>query len=206
VPSTTMRKLSALAAACLCALAAFAPSAAHAGVGQILRDCNVHGKLTGHYSQKELAEALAQLQGDQSEYTDCESSIRAAQAAAARQGAQSHEHNGNGNSARAHAAGNGGSSNGGSGGSSSGGSQASSSHPATKADENAIRQASSSPSDVPLPGGGTISPTKASAAGSSGLHAMPVPLRVVLILLATGALAGIGLGVRRRVLDRRTDT
>jgi cobalamin biosynthesis Mg chelatase CobN len=203
VPSTTMRKLSALAAACLCALAAFAPGAAHAGVGQILRDCNLHGKLTGHYSQKELAEALAQLQGDQSEYTDCESSIRAAQAAAARQGAQSHEHSGN--TARAHAAGNGGS-NGGSGGSTNGGSQASSSHAATKADENAIHQASSSPSDVPLPGGGTVSPTKASATGSSGLHAMPVPLRVVLILLAAGALAGVGLGVRRRVLDRRTDT
>jgi cobalamin biosynthesis Mg chelatase CobN len=201
-----MRKLSALAAACLCALAAFAPSAAQAGVGQILRDCNLHGKLTGHYSQKELAEALAQLQGDQSEYTDCESSIRAAQAAAARQGAQSHEHSGNGNSSRAHAAGSGGSSNGGSGGSGSGDSQSSASHPATKADENAIHQASSSPSDVPLPGGGTISPTKASATGSSGLHAMPVPLRVVLILLATGALAGVGLGVRRRVLDRRSDT
>jgi hypothetical protein len=35
---------------------------------------------------------------------------------------------------------------------------------------------------------------------------MPVPLRVVLILLAAGALAGVGLGLRRRVLDRRSDT
>jgi hypothetical protein len=204
VPSTTMRKLSALAAACLCALAALAPSAAHASVGQILRDCNVHGKLTGHYSQKELAEALAQLQGDQSEYTDCESSIRAAQAAAARQGAASHEHGGSGSS-HAHAASNGGSSGGGSSNGGSGGSQ-SAGHPASKADENAVHQASSTPNDVPLPGGGSLSPTKASAAGGSGLHAMPVPLRVVLILLATGALAGVGLGVRRRVLDRRSDS
>jgi hypothetical protein len=203
VPVTTMRKLSALVAACLCALAALAPSAAHASVGQILRDCNLHGKLTGHYSQKELAQALAQLQGDQSEYTDCASSIRAAQAAAARQGAASHQHN---SSSHAHAASTGGSSTGGSDNNGGGGSSSkSASHAPTAADQNAIHQASRTPGDVPLPSGGTISPTKASATGG-GLHSMPVPLRVVLILLAAGALAGVGLGVRRRVLDRRSDT
>jgi hypothetical protein len=203
VPATTMRKLSVLVAACLCALAAVAPSAARASVGQILRDCNLHGKLTGHYSQKELAQALAQLQGDQSEYTDCASSIRSAQAAAARQGAASHQHN---SSSHAHAASTGGSSTGGSDDNGGGGSSKSTSHAPTPADQNAIHQASRTPGEVPLPGGGTISPTKASATGGGGLHSMPVPLRVVLILLAAGALAGVGLGVRRRVLDRRSDT
>jgi hypothetical protein len=200
-PSMTMRKLSALAAACLCLLAAFAPAAAHASASQILRDCNLHGHLTGHYSQKDLANALAQLQGDQSEYTDCEASIKAAQAAGARQSAASHQHHGS-----AHGATTGGSTGGGSS-TGSGHTSASGAGPvATKADQNAIHRAAKLPGNVQLPGGESISPTNASATGSSGLHAMPVPLRVVLILLAAGALAGVGLGLRRRVLDRRTDT
>jgi cobalamin biosynthesis Mg chelatase CobN len=200
--SLTMRKLPALAAACLCLLAAFAPAAAHASASQILRDCNLHGHLTGHYSQKDLANALAQLQGDQSEYTDCEASIKAAQAADARQAAASHQHHGS-----THGATNGGGTTGGGTSSGAGASTAAAaSHAPTKADQNAIHRAASQPGSVALPGGESISPTNSSATGSSGLHAMPVPLRVVLILLAAGALAGAGLGLRRRVLDRRTDT
>jgi hypothetical protein len=202
VPSMTMRKLPALAAACLCLLAAYAPTAAHASVGQILRDCQLHGTLTHHYSQKDYRDALAQLQGDQSEYSDCESTIKAAQAADARASAASHKNNSGGN--------HGGTSGGGSNsGGSSGGSAAPrpvANHGATKADQNAIHQASKESGAVPLPSGGTISPTTSSATGGSGLHAMPVPLRVVLILLAAGALTGVGLGLRRRVLDRRSDS
>jgi hypothetical protein len=197
----TMRKLSALAAACLCLLAAFAPAAAHASASQILRDCNLHGHLTGHYSQKDLAGALAQLQGDQSEYTDCEASIKAAQAANAR-AAGARQHHGTAHGATATGGSTGGGSSTGGGGHAGG----AATHPPTPADQNAIHRAARLPGKVALPGGETISPTTSSAASGSGLHAMPVPLRVVLILLAAGALAGAGLGLRRRVLDRRSDT
>jgi hypothetical protein len=202
--STTMRTLTATAAACLLLLAAFAPTAADASVSQILRDCQLHGHLTHHYSQKDYRNALASLQGDQSEYSDCESVIKAAQAADARAGAAKHQQHG---SAHGASTGGGSSNNGGGGsnGSSSGGQSAVVNHGATKADQNAIHRASQQPGAVALPGGGTISPTTSSAAGASGLHAMPVPLRVVLILLAAGALTGAGLGLRRRVIDRRSD-
>lgn len=190
-----MRTLPALVAACL-SLLAFAPAAAQANVSQILRDCQLHGHLTGHYSQKDLAKALAALQGDQAEYSDCASYIREAEAAAARAGAAKHHSNAKGTNATTAGAtaGNGGS-----------GPSAPASHPASKADQNAIRRALHRPGSVPLPGGGTISPTTSSAAGASGLHSMPVPLVIVLILLAAGALTGVGLGLRRRVLDRRFD-
>jgi hypothetical protein len=201
VPPMTMRKLPALAAACLCLLAAYAPTAAHASVGQILRDCQLHGKLTHHYSQQDYRNALAQLQGDQSEYSDCESTIKAAQAADARASAATHKSHTTNHSGTSGGSSNGGGSNGG-----SSGPRAVANHGATKADQNAIHQASREPGAVPLPSGGTISPTTSSASGGSGLHAMPVPLRVVLILLAAGALTGVGLGLRRRVLDRRSDT
>jgi hypothetical protein len=194
-----MRTLPALVAACL-SLLAFAPTAANASVSQILRDCELHGHLTGHYSEQQLAQALSQLKGDQSEYSDCEPYIRAAQAAAARAGAAKHDKSSSGSHATGNGSGGGGKSSGGSGSSSP------ASHPETKADRNAISRALSKPGAVPLPGGGSISPTTSSAAGASGLHAMPVPLRIVLILLAAGALTGVGLGVRRRVIDRRFDS
>jgi hypothetical protein len=196
-PSVTMlRTLPALVAACL-SLLAFVPTAAHASVSQILRDCQLHGHLTGHYSQKELAQALAALQGDQAEYSDCASYIREAEAAAARAGAAKHHAATGSHATTAGAAG------GRSGGS---GPSSPSGHAATPADQKAIRQALHRAGSVPLPGGGTISPTTSSAAGASGLNTLPVPLVIVLILLAAGALTGVGLGVRRRVLDRGFDS
>jgi cobalamin biosynthesis Mg chelatase CobN len=198
-----MRKLPALAAACLFLLAAFAPAAAHASVGQILRDCQLHGKLTRHYSQQDYRNALAQLQGDQSEYSDCESTIRAAQAADARASAANHQSHSSGGG---HSGTTGGTHSGGGSNGAGSGPRAVANHGASKADQNAIHRAAKQSDAVPLPSGGTISPTTASASGGSGLHAMPVPLRIVLILLAAGALTGVGLGLRRRVLDRRSDT
>jgi hypothetical protein len=197
-----MRTLSALAAACFCLLAAFAPTASDASVSQILRDCQLHGHLTHHYSQADYRNALASLKGDLSEYSDCEAMIKAAQAADARQSAVNHQQHG-----PAHGASTGGGSHGGgSTGSGTSGKAAAATHNPTAADQSAIHRASREPGSVALPGGGTISPTTSSAAGTSGLRAMPVPLRIVLILLAAGALTGAGLGLRRRVIDRRSDS
>ncbi|MCW3064145.1 MAG: hypothetical protein JWN32_1317 [Solirubrobacterales bacterium] len=199
MPSSTMRTLTALAAACLCLLAAFAPTAADASVSQILRDCSLHGHLTRHYSQADYRNALAALQGDLSEYSDCQAAIKAAQAADARQSATKHQQHGG-----SHGASTGGTTGGGSTGAGGTKAAAATRNP-TAADQSAIHRAAHQSGSVALPGGGTISPTTSSAAAGSGLHAMPVPLRVVLILLAAGALTGAGLGLRRRVIDRRSD-
>jgi hypothetical protein len=61
------------------------PAAASADVGAaIIRDCQAHGDhVTGHYTQQQYAQALAELPGDVAEYTGCADAIRQAQLAAA---------------------------------------------------------------------------------------------------------------------------
>jgi hypothetical protein len=61
-----------------------APAAAHAdGGAAVIRDCLNHGSITGHYTQQQYAQALAELPADVAEYSDCGSLIRQAQLAAA---------------------------------------------------------------------------------------------------------------------------
>src|SRR3954454_7147762 len=57
-------------------------AAAHASAAQVIRDCTDDGVLSGHYSQKELRSALANLPSDVDEYTNCRDVIRAAQLSA----------------------------------------------------------------------------------------------------------------------------
>jgi hypothetical protein len=61
------------------------PAAASADVGAtIIHDCLIHGEhVTGHYTQQQYAQALAELPGDTAEYTGCADVIRQAQLAAA---------------------------------------------------------------------------------------------------------------------------
>lgn len=74
------RLITPLAAAALL----LAPSAADADGGAVvIRDCLNHGHITGHYSAKQYAQALAELPADVAEYSDCASLIRQAQLAAA---------------------------------------------------------------------------------------------------------------------------
>ncbi|MEX0992876.1 MAG: hypothetical protein WDZ37_02665 [Solirubrobacterales bacterium] len=60
------------------ACAAIATPAAHAGSGDVIRDCAKDGALNGNYSQGELQGALNGLPSDLDEYTDCRSVIRRA--------------------------------------------------------------------------------------------------------------------------------
>jgi hypothetical protein len=60
----------------VCALGAtgaplVAAPAASAGASQVIADCNAHGSLTRHYSAAELRAALATMNADVKEYTDC---------------------------------------------------------------------------------------------------------------------------------------
>jgi len=54
-------------------------STAHASGQQVIRDCTDDGRLEGHYSQKDLRSAQANLPSDVAEYTNCADVIRAAQ-------------------------------------------------------------------------------------------------------------------------------
>src|SRR4051794_41667426 len=57
----------------------FAPAAtALASGGKVVRDCTDDGVLQGHYSQKDLRDALASIPSDVDEYTNCRDVIRRA--------------------------------------------------------------------------------------------------------------------------------
>jgi hypothetical protein len=60
-----------------------APAAAHASPSALISDCLTNGKIVGHYSSQDYAQALANLPTDVSEYSDCADVIRRAQLTAA---------------------------------------------------------------------------------------------------------------------------
>jgi hypothetical protein len=65
-------------------LAALASApAAHASGADVINDCTDDEVLQGHYTQRELSAALAKLDADIDEYTNCRAVIRNAQLAAA---------------------------------------------------------------------------------------------------------------------------
>src|SRR3954465_4866007 len=53
-------------------------AAAFASGGKVIRDCTDDGRLQGHYSQKDLRDALSSLPSDIDEYPDCRDVIRRA--------------------------------------------------------------------------------------------------------------------------------
>src|SRR3954464_4145879 len=57
---------------------AVAPATAFADGGKVIRDCTDDGRLQGHYSQKDLRDALNSMPSDIDEYTDCRDVIRRA--------------------------------------------------------------------------------------------------------------------------------
>src|SRR3954464_8436179 len=62
----------------LIALFLLPTAAAFASGGKVIRDCTDDGRLQGHYSQKDLRDALSSLPSDIDEYTDCRDVIRRA--------------------------------------------------------------------------------------------------------------------------------
>jgi hypothetical protein len=180
-------------------------AAAYAGGDKVIRDCTDDGRLEGHYTQKDLRDALNSLPSDIDEYTDCRDVIRrAAFGGAGRSGGgKGGSGGGGGNSGGGEFGGFGGS-----GGGSSGGSGGGSSGPApdpvksaTPAERKALDAAKAGEGSVRFSDGSIVAPGV--VARRTSATDVPTPLVVVAILLALGALAAFAPTLRSRVLARR---
>lgn len=145
------------------------PAAANADVGAaIIRDCQAHGdRVTGHYTQQQYAQALAELPGDVAEYTGCADAIRRAQLAAAAGRTPG------GRSGAAPATAN----------------TLASAAPAERAAVVAAQKDGSHALDV---GGQTVRPGIVTFRSGSVFNALPTPLLVALIVLVVAGLAAGG--------------
>jgi hypothetical protein len=167
-----MRRLICLTAAVTMLLA---PAAAQAdGGAAVIHDCSDHGRITGHYTQKQYAQALAELPADINEYSDCEALIRRAQLAAA----------------------------GGHSGGGGGASPSNALSTANRSERAALRaavQAGSHPFDI----GGRLVRPGVVAVRSSVFNALPTPLLIALAALLAAALGAAGHRVWTIVRARR---
>jgi hypothetical protein len=194
-----MRRLPAL----LIALFLLPTAAAYAGGDKVIRDCTDDGRLQGHYSQKDLRDALSSLPSDIDEYTNCRDVIRRAAFGGA--GGSSGGKGGSGGSG----GGGGGGEFGGfgdSGGSAGGSGAAGAPAPdpvasASPAERRALERAKRSGGPVRFSDGSLIQPGV--VAQRSSATDVPAPLVVVAILLALVALAAFAPTLRNRVLARR---
>jgi hypothetical protein len=184
-------------------LALTAPGLAQASTDALFKDC-ADGSLDGRYSQKDYAQAIANLPADLDEYSDCRSQIQRARL-------------GGGKS----------SNNGGGGGTSSGGGGAISTGPggptgdgtgdtgtaaptnvnpldtATPAERASFNKAITA-GDAPVEvDGRPIDPGALGGAKTNGVADLPTSLLAILALLAIGGLSAAGLGTRRLVHSRR---
>jgi hypothetical protein len=160
------------------AAAAFASS----GGAKVIRDCTDDGVLQGHYTQKQLRDALGSIPTDVDEYTNCRDVINQAE----EQGSGGNAHS----SSHGPVSGAGGSS--GSGGGSGGGN--------TPSDVQALNNAKGSGTAPSLSlHGEKITPGTGGVFKTAGA-ANDVPMPVLLALIALGALtvAGALVALRRR--------
>jgi hypothetical protein len=176
---------------------------------QIQKDCT-DGTLSGHYSQKDLADALATLPADVDEYSDCRDQIRRAQLG----GGSSSSGGGSGSGGGGGTTGGGTTGGGTTGGGATSGGNGDTGTPdtgpapdplasATDA-ERASFQKAVADGDAPVKlDGRPIYPGSLGGTKTSGLADLPTPLLAILALLALGGLGAAGLGTRRLVHGRR---
>jgi hypothetical protein len=192
-----LRLWTATALALLLALAA--SGVAHASTQALFKDCG-DGSLDGHYSQKDYANALANLPADLDEYSDCRSQIQRA-----RLGSHKSSNNGGGGTG-------GGGIGTGTGGPTGGGTadtgtpSAATVNPldtATPAERASFKKAITA-GDAPVEvDGRPIDPGALGGAKTNGIADLPAPLLAILALLAIGGLSAAGFGTRRLVHSRR---
>lgn len=141
-----------------------APAAARAdGGAAVIHDCLNHGRITGHYTQRQYAQALAELPADVAEYSDCANLIRQAQLAAA---------GGHGAATPTATATN----------------PLATATPTERAALRAAQRSGSAPLDI---GGQVVRPGVVAVRSSSVFNALPTPLLVVIAAMIAGAL-GLG--------------
>jgi hypothetical protein len=195
----------ATALALLIALCVALPSAASASTrDSIFRDC-ADGQLDGHYTQKQLADALGHVPADVDEYTDCREQIQRKQLGGGGGGGTGGSSGGGGL-----ATGGGGTTGGGTTGA-GGGDTGTAAPPgadpldsATAAETAAFSKAVAA-GDAPIKlDGRPIHPGELGGAKSSTVGDLPTPLLAVLALLIIAGLGAAGFGTRRLVLGRRT--
>jgi hypothetical protein len=184
-------------------LALAAPSLAHASTQALFKDCG-DGSLDGHYSQKDYADALANLPADLDEYSDCRSQIQRA-----RLGGRKSSNSGPGGTT---SGGGGGGIGTGLGGPTGGGTgDAGTPAPATvnpldtatPAERASFKKAITA-GDAPVEvDGRPIDPGALGGAKTNGVADLPAPLLAILALLAIGGLSAAGFGTRRLVNSRR---
>jgi|1186.fasta_scaffold400631_2 hypothetical protein len=171
-------------------------AAALANGSTVVRDCTDDGVLQGHYSQKDLRDALASIPSDVDEYTNCRDVIR-----------------------RAAFGGAGGGKGGGGGGNAGGefgGFQATPAQgdPLKTATPQERKQVSKATKEGGTPlrlqddqgkpiGGALIRPSQVARRTGPGTTDVPTPLLIVAMLLALAALAAAAPTFRHRVLPRR---
>jgi hypothetical protein len=174
----------------LALIAAVAPSPAFAGSReQILRDCQ-DGHIDGKYSQKEYADALANIPTDVDEYTDCRDVIRRSQLSSA----GGNDSQGGSGAAR--------------GGGTSGGADGRVSRDplatASRHERDAVERKRSEADKPVAVGGRLVQPGSLGYDTGGSVSEIPTPLLIALILLGAGAVAAGGMWLRTRVVARRT--
>jgi hypothetical protein len=201
-PRKTLRLRLRIATALALLLALAAPGLAHASTKALFTDC-ADGSLDSHYSQKDYAQALANLPADLDEYSDCRSQIQRAQL-----GGHKSSNGGGGTTS----GGGGGGINTGTGGPIGGGTgdttapapsavnPLDSATPAERASFKKAITAGDAPVEVD---GRPIDPGALGGAKSNGVADLPAPLLAILALLTIGGLSAAGFGTRRLVNSRR---
>jgi hypothetical protein len=184
-------------------LALAVPALAHASGSAVIRECT-NGSIKPGHSQKDFADALANLPADVDEYTDCRDQIRRAQLS----GSGTSSGGGTGGGTSGGAGGTGGTGGGTAGGAGNGdtGTAAPGADPLGNAtpQERASFQKAIDTGSAPIQLDGTpVSPNTLGGAKSSGVTDLPTPLLVMLALLAIGGLGAAGFGTRRLVHGRR---
>jgi hypothetical protein len=191
------------ALALLIALAA--PGLAHASGSAVVHECTVGSIKPGH-SQKDFADALANLPADVDEYTDCRDQIRRAQLGGGGGGSTGGGAGGGGGTSGAAGGGTGGGTAGGTGNGDTGTAVAPGADPlgnATPQERASFQKAIDTGSAPVQLDGRPVSPGSLGGAKSSGLTDLPTPLLAMLALLAIGGLGAAGFGTRRLVHGRR---
>jgi hypothetical protein len=177
------------------------PGLAHASGSAVIKDC-ADGSIDKTYSQKDYADALANLPADLDEYTDCRSQIQRKQLGGGTGGT------GGGGAGGGAVGGVGGGTGGGTGGNgdtgTGGGGVVDPLASATDAERAAFAKAVEAGSAPVQLDGRPIHPGELGGARSSGVADLPVPLLAILVLLALAGLGAAGFGTRRLVLGRRT--
>lgn len=200
-PRTTLRLRLRIVTALALLLALAAPSLAHASTQALFKDCG-DGSLDGHYSQKDYAQALANLPADLDEYSDCRSQIQRAQLG----GGKSSGGGGGGTNAGGGVGTGTGGGTGGTGGGDTGTAAPADTNPldtATPAERASFEKAVAA-GDAPVEvDGRPIDPSALGGAKSNGVADLPAPLLAILALLTIGGLSAAGLGTRRLVHSRR---